>query len=100
MYDRTANILTEKFAAGEFPVIEAEMLENGEIIIEITESVRFEVFPVCSGPVQSWRLFEKGSDVHYGRRLADRCVPEHARLRPEGRGWSREQAKSLRVTLL
>jgi hypothetical protein len=46
MYDRTAKILTEKFAAGEFPVIEAEMLENGEIIIEITESVRFEVFPV------------------------------------------------------
>jgi hypothetical protein len=28
------------------------MLENGEIIIEITESVRFEVFPVCSGPVE------------------------------------------------
>jgi hypothetical protein len=65
MYDRTAKILTEKFAAGELPVIEAEMLENGEIIIEITESVRFEVFPVCSGPAQSRRLFEKGSDVHY-----------------------------------
>jgi hypothetical protein len=62
---RTAKILTEWFAAGEYSVIEAEMLENGEIIIEITESVRFEVFPMCSGPVESWRLFEKGSDVRY-----------------------------------
>jgi hypothetical protein len=65
MYDSNAKILTDMLAASEFHVIDAEMRENGEILLEIADSVRFEVFPACSGPVESWRLFEKGSDVHY-----------------------------------
>jgi hypothetical protein len=65
MFDRNAKRLTERFAAGEFLVVSAVLRENGEIVIELPESVRFEVFPACSGPVESWRLFEKGSDVHH-----------------------------------
>jgi hypothetical protein len=65
MYDSNAKILTDRLAAGEFHVIDAEMRGNGELVVEIADSVRFEVFPACSGPVESWRLFEKGSDVHY-----------------------------------
>jgi hypothetical protein len=65
MYDSNAKILTDILADGEFHVIDAEMRENGEIVVEKPDSVRFEVFPACSGPVEGWRLFEKGSDVPY-----------------------------------
>jgi hypothetical protein len=65
MYDRNAQLLTNRLSAGDFPVIEAEMNETGAFFFEIPDSVRFEIFPACSGAVEGWRLFRKGSDVHY-----------------------------------
>lgn len=65
MYDRNAQILTSKLSSGDFPVLDAELDENGAFFFEISEAVRFEIFPACSGAVEGWRLFEKGSDVHY-----------------------------------
>jgi hypothetical protein len=65
MYDVNAKALTDRSAARKFHVVDAEMSEKGEIALEITDSIRFKVFPESSGPVESWRLFAKGSKQHY-----------------------------------
>jgi hypothetical protein len=64
-FDRSAKILTERLGPKGFPVLEAQMKEDGAFFFEIVDDVRFEVFPAVSGPIECWRLFEKGSDVHY-----------------------------------
>jgi hypothetical protein len=59
MFDVNAKALTDGSAARKFHVVDAEMSEKGEIALEITDSIRFEVFPASSGPVESWRLFAR-----------------------------------------
>jgi hypothetical protein len=46
MYDTNAKNLTALFESREFDVVDAELRAAGEIILELTDSVRFEIFPV------------------------------------------------------
>jgi hypothetical protein len=64
-FDRGAKILTERLATGVFPVLDAEMTGDGAFRLTIVDDVRFESFPATAGPVECWRLFVKGSDLHY-----------------------------------
>jgi len=59
-YDRNAEMLTARFQAGDFDVVDAEMADSGSFVIETTHGVRFEAMPTCSGPVEAWRLFVTG----------------------------------------
>ncbi|MEW2505173.1 hypothetical protein AB0878_32365 [Amycolatopsis sp. NPDC047767] len=65
MYDRKARWLTARLAAGEYRVESAELGRAGAVTLVVTGSAVLEVFPACSGPVEQWRLFERGSDVHH-----------------------------------
>ena len=64
-FDRSAKILTERLGPDGVPVLDAKMQENGAFFVEVEGAARFEVFPAISGPKECWRLFQKGSDVHY-----------------------------------
>lgn len=65
MFDRTARRISEGFRAGPVTVREAQLTPDGSIQLDATEGFRVEVLPVVSGPVESWRLFVKGSDQHH-----------------------------------
>jgi hypothetical protein len=65
IYDHNAKVFTEHLAKVDHYVIRAELGEGGIITFEISDSIRIEIFPAASGPVEGWRLFAKGSDVHY-----------------------------------
>jgi len=64
-FDRSAKILTERLGPDGVAVVDAKLEENGAFYFEIEGAARFEVFPAISGPKECWRLFQKGSDVHY-----------------------------------
>jgi hypothetical protein len=64
MYDSQATKLTGVFRAGDFRVVDADVLDTGDLVIDLTDSVRFQAIPTTSGPVECWRLFERGGEHH------------------------------------
>jgi hypothetical protein len=63
IFDSNAALLTDLFESREFHVIDAKLGQAGEVTLSLTDSVRLEVLPACSGPqVESWRAFEKGGE--------------------------------------
>jgi hypothetical protein len=64
MYDSQATKLIGVFRAGDFRVVSADLRATGDLVIELTDSVRFEVIPTSSGLVECWRLFERGGEHH------------------------------------
>jgi hypothetical protein len=65
MYDRNARRLTARFGASEYRVVSTRLGEGGSVVIEATDSFRFEFMPTSSGPIEAWRLFALGSGVHH-----------------------------------
>jgi hypothetical protein len=66
LFDRNAKMLTALLEDADFRVLGAEMADSGSFVLEVTDSVRFQVIPTCSGPFEAWRLFAKGDrDTHY-----------------------------------
>jgi len=65
MFDKRARHLTERFRAVEYVVEAASLSRAGTMTLELTDSVVIEAFPACGGPIEQWRLFDRGSDVHY-----------------------------------
>jgi hypothetical protein len=64
-YDYFARRLTAIFEASEYRVLSTELSDTGSFAIESTDFFRFEAIPICSGPIEAWRLFEVGADEHY-----------------------------------
>jgi hypothetical protein len=64
MFDRAARTMTAGFGNG-LPVLEAAMRPDGSFHLQASDNIRVEVFPAVSGPIECWRLFFKGSDVHH-----------------------------------
>ena len=64
-YDRLAKILTKRLGPDGIVVVDAAMRAGGAFFFEIEGETRFEIFPAISGPKECWRLFRKGSDLHY-----------------------------------
>ena len=65
MFDKRARQVSERFQSVEYVVETATLGRAGTITLELTGSVVIEVFPASGGPIEQWRLFERGSDVHY-----------------------------------
>jgi hypothetical protein len=64
MYDRQATRLTAVFTSDAYVVLAADVLDTGDLVIDVTDSVRIQAIPTCSGPIECWRLFERGGDHH------------------------------------
>jgi len=47
-------------------VTNATMELQGLLVVELSPAFLLQVFPDCSGRVEMWRLFARGSSVHYG----------------------------------
>ncbi|WP_372671163.1 hypothetical protein [Amycolatopsis kentuckyensis] len=65
MFDKRARQVSERFQSVEYVVETATLGRAGTITLELTGAVVIEVFPACGGPIEQWRLFDRGSDVHY-----------------------------------
>lgn len=63
-FDRIAPRLEEMLGDG-ILVVEAHLRDDGAFHFDTTESLRIEVFPAVSGPIECWRLFVRGADEHY-----------------------------------
>ncbi|MEU7908926.1 hypothetical protein [Actinoplanes sp. NPDC049118] len=63
-FDHVAKAMTAEFGDG-VPVLEAEMRPGGSFRLVAADEIRIEGFPAVSGPIECWRLFVKGSNVHY-----------------------------------
>jgi hypothetical protein len=63
-YDRLAKILTAALDERVHPVIRADLLPGGAILLESIDDIRLEVFPDVSGPIECWRLFVKDVEGH------------------------------------
>ncbi|WP_433298895.1 hypothetical protein ACQP2F_44740 [Actinoplanes sp. CA-030573] len=64
-YDRSARMLTSRFAEHEFRIVRAELGRGGAITLESDLDLTIEVFPDVAGPIECWRLFTTSSDEHY-----------------------------------
>ncbi|MET9243033.1 hypothetical protein [Nonomuraea sp. NPDC003709] len=47
-------------------VTKATVELQGLLVVEMAPAFLLQVFPDCSGRVEMWRLFARGSSVHYG----------------------------------
>lgn len=64
MYDRQATRLSAVFDSDAYLVLSADVRDTGDLVIDVTDSVQIQAIPMCSGPVECWRLFERGGDHH------------------------------------
>lgn len=65
MFDKHARRFTGRFAAAEHVVESAELGRAGTLTLLLTGAVVIEVVPACGGPVEQWRLFDRGAADHY-----------------------------------
>jgi hypothetical protein len=47
-------------------VTNASLEIQGLLVVEMAPAFLLQVFPDCSGRVEMWRLFARGSSIHYG----------------------------------
>jgi hypothetical protein len=65
MFERKARRLTDRFEAVGYFVETAESGPAGRFRLQLGDGVVIEVLPACAGPVEQWRLFDRGTDRHY-----------------------------------
>ncbi len=65
MFERKARRLSERFEAVEYRVESAELGPAGRFSLRLGDDVTIEVLPACAGPVEQWRLFDRGTDRHF-----------------------------------
>ncbi|GLY43311.1 hypothetical protein Amsp01_093340 [Amycolatopsis sp. NBRC 101858] len=65
MFDKRARQVSERFRSVAYVVETATLGRAGMVTLTLTGSVVIEVFPACGGPIEQWRLFERGSGTHY-----------------------------------
>jgi hypothetical protein len=65
MFDKRARQVSERFQSVEYVVEAATLGRAGTITLVLTGAVVIDIFPASGGPIEQWRLFDRGSDVHY-----------------------------------
>ncbi|WP_026423741.1 hypothetical protein [Actinokineospora inagensis] len=64
MYDRNARKLTDRLTTTD-TVSDTSLEPDGAFTITVADDIRIQAFPASAGPVEAWRLFERGADIHY-----------------------------------
>ncbi|MGW2255200.1 hypothetical protein ACWCXH_34200 [Kitasatospora sp. NPDC001660] len=70
VFDERSFLLNRGLAQLRPTVTRATVRAQGMLLVELSPPFLLQVFPDCSGQVEMWRLFSRGSDVHYGFPLA------------------------------
>ena len=64
MYDVRAAKLVAMLVCIDARVLEASLDGAGYLVLSLTESVKIELIPMANGPVEAWRIFQRGGE-HY-----------------------------------